>query len=150
MAEWLQKRGWHVIPSYDYAGSENNKAPRLQGEKVAFVIPDLDVSRSGRRFWVEVKSKSNASFTRSTQRLEHGISARHWADYWRVQRETGTVVWLFVVERESGSLIGQTLERLEPMARRYEGSSMGRGGMIFFPRDAFSVLDQFPDASGGH
>jgi hypothetical protein len=45
VAQLLQKRGWFVIPSYDYASEDGNKAPKLQGQLGSHMIPDLDVSK---------------------------------------------------------------------------------------------------------
>ena len=91
-------RGWFVVPSYDYTGAEEEKAPRLQGLAEEFVIPDLDVCRNGVRKWIEVKTKGKPSPTRMTQRQEHGIAKRHWNSYWRVQEISGTEVWLAIYE----------------------------------------------------
>src|SRR3972149_1435615 len=76
VTEMLQKRGWYVIPSYDFSGPNDDKAPKLQGLGNGFVLPDLDISRNGKRKWAEVKTKDEATFTRITQKLEHGIPLR--------------------------------------------------------------------------
>ena len=60
MSDQLQARGWHVIPSYDYSGEDGCKAPRMQGVDSWFTLPDLDIARNGKRFWVEVKAKGKA------------------------------------------------------------------------------------------
>lgn len=139
VAELLQQHGWYVIPSYDYAGEDHDKAPRLQGALGGFIIPDLDIAKDGARRWAEVKTKAEATFTRITQRLEHGISKRHYEHYQKVQQITGDEVWLFVVEENTGTVLFAKLDDLEPFKRVYNGDKMSRGGMVFYPRDCFKV-----------
>jgi hypothetical protein len=98
VAEELKRLGWYVIPSYDYSGDDKDKAPRLQGLSNSFVIPDLDIAKDGIRRWVEVKTKTSATWTYMTQRYEHGIPKRHWDSYFSVQRESGCSVWLAIYE----------------------------------------------------
>jgi hypothetical protein len=139
VAGWLQHNGWYVVPSYDYAGDDKNKAPRLQGRISGYAIPDLDVARNGARFWVEVKVKNGPTLHRKSGRLEHGISKRLWEHYRKVEEITGTAVWIVVVEQDSGEMLVGALKTLgEP--RIYEGWKMGEGGMAFWPREAFRKM----------
>ncbi len=140
IAKLLQKRGWYIIPSYDYTGEDNDKAPKLQGNMNAFVIPDLDISKAGSRRWAEVKTKTEATFTRITGRLEHGIPSRHYRSYKEVQDITGCEVWLFVYETNTGDVLYGKLDELEKKKRDYEGRKMSYGGMVFFPRDSFGLF----------
>lgn len=137
IANLLRRRGWYVIPSYDYSGEDGDKPPRLEGLRNAFPVPDLDVARGGVRRWAEVKTKSAATYTRSTGRLEHGIPLRHYWSYRRVQEITGTEVWLFIYEEKTGDVLFARLDDLEAEKREYAGSKMSRGGMVFWPRSAF-------------
>lgn len=139
VAEELQRRGYYVLPSYDYSG-EDEKAPRLQGEKLCFVIPDLDTMKDGKRIWVEVKTKEEATFTRKTNRLEHGIPLKHYRHYQEVERISGCGVWLAVYEINTGDILIARLSELEKHVRLYEGEKMSYGGMAFFPRDSFDLL----------
>jgi hypothetical protein len=143
VADLLQRRGWHVIPSYDYAGEGGDKPPRLQGCDCAYPIPDLDVSRGGVRRWVEVKTKAEPTWTRVTGRLEHGVSLRLYESYRHVQAITGCPVWIVIVEERAGAILCAPLDGLEPVKRVYNGRKMGRGGMVFWPRKAFA---EFPGA----
>jgi len=138
IADLLKRAGWYILPSYDYSG-EDEKAPRLQGALEDYVIPDLDISKNGERRWAEVKTKQSADWTRITQRLEHGIPLRHYHHYLEVQRITGCDVWLFVYEIETGDVLYAQLDELAEDLRLYEGNKMSRGGMAFFPRDAFKL-----------
>jgi hypothetical protein len=136
----LQQLGWYVIPSYDYSGEDDNKAPKLQGARDSFVVPDLDIAKTGERRWAEVKTKATPSFTKVTGRLEHGIPMRHYRSYQRVQQITGNLVWLFIYEEDTGEVRFGKLDDLEGVKRVYEGDRMSKGGMVFYPRDALRLL----------
>src|SRR3989304_3029033 len=138
IARLSRKRGWYVIPSYDYSG-EDNKAPRLQGFADNYVIPDLDIAKDGIRKWAEVKTKREATWTNVTRRFEHGIPMRHYQHYLRVQDITGCEVWLFIYEEKTGVVLYANLGDLGKVLRPYIGTKMNRGGMAFFPRDVFKL-----------
>lgn len=140
VADLLRRAGWYVIPSYDYTGEEGDKAPRLSGLREGFVVPDLDAARRGTRIWVEVKTKAAATYHRVGRRYEHGIPRRHFLAYRQVQAITGCPVWLFVVEEATGVVLCARLDDLAGRCRVYTGAKMDRGGMVFFPRDAFAVF----------
>lgn len=144
VAELLRRRGWYVIPSYDYSGEDGNKSPKLEGLKEGYPVPDLDVARSGARLWVEVKTKKTPTYTRITGRLEHGIPLRLYRSYKRVQEITGCEVWLFIYEEETGDVLCGKLDALDGVKRIYEGDKMDQSGMVFWPRDAFRVFEQLP------
>lgn len=140
VAQLLKERGWYVIPSYDYSGEDGDKAPKLEGLRDGFPVPDLDIAKDGERRWAEVKTKTAASYTRVTGRLEHGIPKRHYWAYKRVQEITGSEVWLFIYEEQTGDVLCARLDDLDAVKREYDGPKMSRGGMVFFPRDAFAVF----------
>jgi len=140
VAELLRERGWYVIPSYDYSGEDGKKAPRMEGQRAAYVIPDLDIAKDGTRRWAEVKTKTGATYTRITQRYEHGIPLRHFRDYFATQEITGCEVWLFVLEQDTGDVLCGKLNELAQGCREYHGDQMSRGGMVFFPREAFGLF----------
>ena len=102
------------------------------------MLPDLDACKDGGRRWVEVKTKSTATFTRMTQRLEHGIDRRHYNEYLSVQRITGTPVFIVVYEENTGEILWSSVDDLEPYKRFSD--KMGRGGMVFWPRERFKKL----------
>src|ERR1700686_3532637 len=108
----LQRRGWFVIPSYDYSGEHGDKAPKIQGAHEGIVLPDLGVAGKGIMKWAEVKAKAHADFTLLTHTYDHGIGLRKWAHYRRVQRETGCQVWLFLFEEDRQLLLIESLDRL--------------------------------------
>lgn len=140
VCEWLKQRGWSVIRTADIAGENGeDKPPKLEGYPASYVVPDLDIARAGVRRWAEVKTKAAATFTRKTGRYEHGISLRHYRDYKRVQDITGCHVWIFIVEQEPQLLLADSLDKLDRVKREYDGPMMSRGGMVFWPRDAFQM-----------
>ena len=137
VAEIYKREGWHIIASYDFAGSDGEKAPRMIGERYSYVLPDLDASKGGVRLWVEVKTKKEPTFTYMTQRYEHGIPWRHFEDYKHVAAESGCEVWLAIYEEVSGDVLVQALKKLETLVRWNDSPRMGK--MAFFPRDAFDL-----------
>lgn len=142
VATELQLKGWYVVPSYDYSGEDNNKAPKLQGAIASYVLPDLDLSKEGMRRWGEVKTKAEPTFTIMTQQFDHGIDRRHYEQYLKIQRITGTPVFLFIYEECSGDILYLSLNSLDEYKRF--SSRMGRGGMVFWPRDKFKKLCTVP------
>ncbi len=148
VADLLKQRGWYIVPSYDYCGDDGNKAPKMEGLTAALILPDLDVARGGRRKWAEVKTKLRPDFTRITGRYEHGIPIRHFEHYRQVQAVTGAEVWLFIYEEEPAVVICQALDKLEPQSRFYRGPRMDRGGMVFWPRDAFLLFGRVNNLLG--
>lgn len=147
VSDFLRGRGWFVIPSYDYAGLDHDKPPRLQGLRTAYPIPDLDTCRGGKRQWLEVKGKASARMYRNLGVYQHGV--HNYDHYLEVQRETGTKVWLGIVEYtdihtldelgEAGLLLVQSLDKLGKPQR---GSIFGKPA-AFWPRDAFERLYRF-------
>lgn len=140
--KYLLSKGAYIIPSYDYCGENNDKAPRMFNQKEFFVLPDLDVSIKNQRIWVEVKTYHSPDFTRITGRYEHGIKLRHFNNYKKVQEITGAKVLLFIFEEISDMIIYNYLDELEKHKRIYSGDKMGKGGMIFFPRDKFIEIKE--------
>jgi hypothetical protein len=137
VATVLRERGWHVIPSYDYAG-EDEHPPRMEGPQAAtYILPDLDVCKSGDRRWAEVKTKTAPSMGRISGELEHGIPLRHFAHYQAVQRESGSPVYLFIFEEASRKLIYCKFDELG--AGRVSNGA-GMGGMIYWLRRQFREL----------
>lgn len=149
VAEMFRSNGYYVIPSYDYSGREEGKAPKMLGNGRGVILPDLDVSKGGRRFWVEVKNKSEPSFYKKEKRDVHGIPIRHWEAYNEIQEITGCPVVLCVVEAptqynegvEPKAILKQYIDILASDAREWRGN-VGKGykDMIYFPRDLFKVV----------
>jgi cytosine/adenosine deaminase-related metal-dependent hydrolase len=148
VARWLQERGWYVIPSYDYSGEDGEKAPRMQGLKRGFAVPDLDVARGGKRRWVEVKAKSRANprhdaYWGSREVPEHGIDHKNYADYLDVKAESGDEVWIAIYEMDTGALL---MAEVDALGKPRIGTSNGKK-IANWPRDRFREVHRFPPGS---
>lgn len=140
VAEFLQEKGYYVIPSYDYSGEDNNKAPKMQGKKTAYVIPDLDICRAGLRRWVEVKTKTEATEFKKTGELQHGIDVRHFESYLRVQDESGNEVYLAIYELTPRPVI--LIASLAHLEANVDHHGTSRGAkMLYWDRKVFHIYD---------
>jgi len=150
VARWLRDRGWSIVPSYDYTGSDGGKAPRMTGRDRSHVIPDLDVARSGTRMWCEVKAYQRAVINRQHQLLVHGIKGAHYHDYLSVERETGTRVYIMIIELDSGVLLGAPLATLTTWPCLCEGCRSGRfcrapiSRGVYWSREQMVEVHRFP------
>jgi hypothetical protein len=136
LASWYQRKfGAHVLPTYDYSGLQDDKAPRLIGIDDGIVIPDLLVCCDGKTVWVECKWKSHADFNRKRQIRVTGISARHYEHYTRVKLISGCRVMLMFLHIAEEEMRGGEIDSLPAISHRYDGLKMGRGGMIFWDYD---------------
>jgi len=143
VAGWLKRRGFLILPVYDYSGLGENKSPKLQAANDAdsLVVPDLLIAQAQKGTkWVEVKFKARADFTRKTQRMETGIALRLWRHYHEVKAATGLPVWLMFCHAEEDEIRGAEIADLASAVRVYDGRKMGRGGMAFFPVEALRRL----------
>lgn len=145
VAQELQRQGYFVLPSYDYSGDDGNKSPRLQGDVAQYVVPDLDVSRNGKRMWVEVKTKSRPSIGRRSGKPEHGIDGRHLSHYLKVQEITGCPVYVVVYETATGQVLRQSADEIAARGRR---SRLGEYAMVYFIRDEMKCLFTIPAQRG--
>lgn len=151
VARWFQSHNWGVIPSYDYTGSNGEKAPRLMFEAASHVVPDLDLCRSGRRWWVEVKTYADAAENKRLGCKVHGIKQRHFDDYVSVERESGTPVAIAILELSTGLLLTGALDRLSGVSFGCQCRGCARGAQCRAPigrlrywrRSAMSAAHQF-------
>lgn len=138
VAELFRARGHYVIPSYDYAGADGDKVPKLQGLCAAFPIPDLDVARGGARRWVEVKTKSECVRYRKANEWRHGIPKRLWQAYQHVERITGAPVEIAILELSTGDILTASLAALgNPVQESNAGHWRGKPE-VFWPRARFT------------
>lgn len=150
VAAMFRELGWGIIPSYDYAGPDGDRAPSLQGKGWRVPLPDLDTARRGRRRWVEIKTKNAATFTYTTRQLEHGIDLDKYEQYLVVEAETGVEVWLAFYELDTQTVLYQSLDRLAAVVREGDDEHrMSRHGMAFFPRTELLLLGTVQDGPGG-
>ncbi len=138
----IGKHGWHLIDNADFCGRNGDKAPRLYGLESNYVTPDLLISKAGRSFWLEVKTKQTYTVHELTGRKEHGFALRYYRDYLAVQKISGIDVWVCVYEEDSGELLFGLLDELAHRKRIYPGDKMDAGGTIFFLREDFQRYDE--------
>lgn len=132
----LQTRKYIVTP---LAEIENGGAPKALGPfGMAIVLPDLQVSKNGWTGAVEVKGKSEPTFTYVTQQYEHGVGLRLYNYYRQYQATTGIKLVMMIREKSTNEIIARSLDGLgEP--RVYRGRNMPRGEeMAFWPRKKFT------------
>jgi hypothetical protein len=144
VARWLQRRGWLVLPVYDYSGLGDGKAPKLQGDGVSLVTPDLLAARDGSTKWFEVKHKTRADWTRITGRLETGIDLRLWNHYVRVRASTGCEVWIVFVHEHEDEIRAGEIGALDAIKRESPRFNNGRGG-VFWAWDSLTPMAKWSD-----
>ena len=135
LAGWVRAKGWHVLPTYDFSGKGDDKAPKLLAPpgQVDLVMPDLQCFRSGACRWIECKWKTQATWHRVTKRWVTGISLRLANHYIKVQQLTGADVSLLFLHEREGEVRGGPMREIEPLwAHDYGGGRMGRHGMRFW------------------
>ena len=145
---FLRARGWWCLPTYDFSGKGDNKAPKLLAPagEASLVLPDLQCFRDGKQRWYEVKRKSAATFYQIGGYLTTGISQRHYDQYRRVQDETCAEVVIVFAHEQEAEVRGDTLDGLERLARShsYGGNAMGGGGMRFWRYDQVRLWCAMP------
>jgi hypothetical protein len=149
VSRYLQSVGFGVLPSYDYSGVGNNKAPRLQFAQRGLVVPDLDCARSGARVWLEVKTYERAAYNRKRRADVHGIKSQHHAHYLEVEETTGNPAWVLFLEVETGALLTGKLSDLPWFACQCGGCESGRrcrvpnGPQIYVERRELRLMHTF-------
>jgi hypothetical protein len=156
VASWLQGRGWGIVPLYDYSGRYGDRAPSLQFKANGHVLPDLDACRDGRRVWCEVKTYRSAAFNRSMEALVHGIPRRLFDAYSLVGAQSGSPVFIFVLEVESGELLVAKQSEIKLIPCQCGGCKLGgrcyvrdeKGGIhagVYWRREDMTPAHQFTD-----
>lgn len=145
LSRWLQKaRDYYVLPTYDYSGLADNKAPRMAGYKTNLIVPDLLAAKDGRFVWFEVKLKTAAALYRKTNTWQTGIPLRHYHHYTELQLLTGALIWLvFIHKQEKEVRIGElSTLRVSQVDHR---NVMSYGGMAFFAWPELKYLMPFSE-----
>lgn len=153
VSRYLQSAGYGVLPSYDYSGEGDNKAPRLEFLEYGLVVPDLDCARAGSRVWLEVKTYERAHPNRSRGIRVHGILRRHYQHYLQVEEATGNPAWLLILEVESGVLLAGKISLLPWLACQCGGCRGGQrcrvphGPQVYVDRRELRRIHTFPPAA---
>lgn len=138
LARWVRRRGWYVVPTYDFSGKGEDKAPKLLAPlgKESLVLPDLQCFRAGEQQWLECKYKSEAIVYRKGGYRTTGISRRLRDHYEQVQQATGaSVVIAFLHEKEREVRGAALVDLAQHFSHEYAGAKMGRSGMVFWKYD---------------
>lgn len=135
----LQRKGWYVIPTSHIvdggAPVARQQSPMCSD---AIIIPDLHIAKSGHGKWAEVKTKTRPGYMRNAQEYRHGFCSRQWDHYWRMQREYGISVWLFVWERLDHYVLFAPLTYMgQPVSRSAAHPKFCKHGLVFFSRHIF-------------
>lgn len=135
VAAWYLSSGWgvHDTSACDGPGF----APRIAFADYKLVLPDLLVFKGGDSRFVEVKAKDSASFTRMTNRLEHGFE--NYGHYLRVQEVTGIKVQICIYEHTTDTMLCAWLGDL--MSPRVSSIDASRPAYFF----ARSLFEEYPD-----
>jgi hypothetical protein len=147
VASWLMKRGWRILPVYDFSGLQEDKAPKLQAYSASdsLVLPDLLCARAGVTKWVEVKWKTDASMTTITRRLETGISLRLWRNYIAASDVSGIEVWIAFVHKNQHHLTLNSLSELKAKnGLRVSPKGPDMGGSVFWPLEELREVSKWP------
>ena len=153
VSRYLQSAGFGVLPSYEYSGAGDNKAPRLQFIDRGLVVPDLDCARAGSRVWLEVKTYERAVFNRSRCADVHGIHRRHHAHYLQVEAATGSPAWVLILEVETGALLAGKIAELPWFDCQCGGCRAGgrcrvpRGPQVYVDRQELRQIHAFAPAA---
>lgn len=106
VAREYRRDGWGVIASYKFSGTNDNEAPAIEIDDGAKEItPDLDVSKGGRRIWIEVKTHAIAAPNHKLGFETHGIAVRLFDNYTAVEHRSGNPVFLAIVQLDTREIL---------------------------------------------
>jgi hypothetical protein len=139
-ASLLAERDYYVIPTYDYSGAGDGKAPKAKAPPGAedLILPDLQGFKDGQLRWFEVKFKSHATVNRTRGYRVTGLCRRLWRHYGQVQVVTGAPVYLAFLHEHEKEVRGATLDVLAkpPIFSHEVERNFGQHGGVFFAYDA--------------
>lgn len=151
IAQWLRKRGWHVLPAYEKE-INTGKGPRLFAATATgvgqLIAPDLLIMKGKVFQWIEAKHKTRFSWYGLGKYFVTGVDIRHFNDYCKVADTTGLPVWLLFLHRDSQTwppdvekwnaptvcpigLFGQSISVLR-LKRSHCSDKHGNSGMIYW------------------
>jgi hypothetical protein len=142
------KRGLFCIRHCDQQGANGVKAPLATGPYAGYRLPDFSVMKDGKTYWVEVKYKTERTFTHSLGIYETGIDLPNWRDYLAICKLSGQRGFLVMGHGDTGSIIIQSFERLAAVARFYNGHVHFEKGAVFWPCAEFGPWGTFNRQNG--
>ncbi len=103
------------------------------------VVRYQDFYLAGKNY-LNIRSKSEASYHRKTKRYEFGMPRRDYDRYLRMVKE-GRQVYSLIIESKSDTLYIAKLSDLAAYARMYDGDKVDKGGSVFLPRDRYRKVE---------
>lgn len=144
LSNWLQARDFWILPTYDYSGLADDKAPRLLKLDRGLIVPDLLAAKDGRFQWFEVKLKSCAALYRKTNTWQTGIPRRHYLHYRELKLATGALIWIVFIHRQENQVRCGEIGQMR-VSQTDERNVMSRGGMTFFAWNELKYLMTFTE-----
>lgn len=138
--EYFLDKDYNIIRSYDYIGNGDNKSPKLFNKLLNRVLPDLDISKDGKRFWVECKHYTHTPFNRRYNIFVHGIRKKHYDHYIEVEKRTGCEVFLFIKEIEHSCILYAKLNELKTY--NCQCGHCNEKCLIYFNRSDFKEINK--------
>lgn len=139
-SNWLQTRDWWILPTYDFSGSNDDKAPRLSLGNRKLVIPDLLAFRAAQsKAWFEIKVKAHADYNRKHACLVTGFAMRHLMHYREVKQLTGVPVYIVFIHEKEAVIKCCEIDTM-PVSHEWTGGGMDRGGTVFLKFNALTTV----------
>lgn len=157
IAQWMNRRGFHVLPVYEKEISEGKGPTLFMADGDQRVAPDMLCFQDGKTFWIEAKHKSAFTWHRKTQRWVTGIDRRHYYEYLSVQSSHPEwKIWLLFLHQKGRAkdtpvglispcgLFGNSLEYLS-FHENHQHANWGRTGMVYWSRESLKLIAHLED-----
>lgn len=158
IAQWLQRRGHHVLPVYEKIDMDFKGPVLYRPDGGQLVCPDLLVITHGGIAWIEAKHKTAFTWSRKYEAWNTGIDLHHYYAYIRVQNDLKHIpVWLMFLHQigtakdtpdgkasPSGLFMASLRHLRQNECHRHENH--GKYGMVYWRPCAFThhiPLDDF-------
>lgn len=146
---WLQSIGVATMPAYDFAAQG---APQIRRGTWRVPVPDILGMRRGRSFWFEVKTHEQPFENAKRRCLINGVKERLWSGYKQIALESGSPVFVLVLELNTCELRCARVDQIETWACECRpcrsGATYACNGKqeIYFKRDDMARLHCFERA----
>ena len=131
---WLRKQKYVVTLLHSATNNTAGTAAPMCNltDGTTAVLPDLQVMRDGKGSYHEIKGRTRSYTHPDTGELMHGTDLTRFADYLKVQEETGMLVELVVYERPSSTAKGRWLR-----IKLQDANSLGRVEKNWYSREGW-------------
>lgn len=131
---WFQHHGLHVLPAYRSLSGGDTFPPAIESAAGSISTPDFQVFDGvAPPYWVEVKYKTRADYTRYLNRYDTGLDAHHWEHYNHLHLVSyGAEVFIVFAHEEEDTVTFDAMTRLcRPCSFQREGKDRGHD-MIYW------------------